>query len=61
MIAWKANSLNASLLFVRVATHKLPLKNDRILEGQVKYSSKVGVIIMDLSKAFDSLGGIWFR
>ena len=23
-IAWKANSLNTSLLFVRVATHKTP-------------------------------------
>ena len=34
---------------------KLPLKNDWILEGQVKYRPKVGVIIMDLSKAFDSL------
>ena len=34
---------------------KLPLKNDQILEGQVKYRSKVGVTIMDLSKAFDSL------
>ena len=26
-----------------------------MLEGQVKYKSKVGVIIMNLSKAFDSL------
>ena len=37
MITWKTNSLNASLAFVRIITHKkLSLKNDRILEGQVK-------------------------
>ena len=34
---------------------KLPLNNDWILEGQVKYRSKVGVIIIDLSKALGSL------
>ena len=55
MITWKTNSPNTSLAFVRIITQNSLLRMIESLKTKLNNGSKVGVIIMDLSKAFDSL------
>ena len=55
MITWKINSPNTSLEFVRIITQNSLLRMIESLKTKLNNGSKVGVIIMDLSKAFDSL------
>ena len=55
MITWKINSPNTSLEFVRIITQNSLLRMIESLKTKLYNGSKVGVIIMELSKAFDSL------
>ena len=55
MITWKTNSPNTSLAFVRIITQNSLLRMIESLKTKLYNGSKVGVIIMELSKAFDSL------
>ena len=55
MIRWKTNSLNTAFAFVRIITQNSLLKTIESWKAKLNNGSKLGVIIMDLSKAFDSL------
>ena len=55
MITWKTNSLNTSEAFVRIITQNSLLRMIESRKVKLNNGSKVEVIIMYLSKAFDSL------